>query len=152
MKYWLLKSEPGAFSIDDLATRPDRTEPWDGVRNYLARNMIRDEMKQGDRAFFYHSNCPEPGIVGIVEIAGGGRPDPTAFDPDEIHYDPKSDPALPRWFLVDVKLVRKLSRVIPLTELKGYPELAEMLLLRRGNRLSVMTVAAAHWEFVLGLE
>jgi predicted RNA-binding protein with PUA-like domain len=152
MQYWLMKSEPGLFSIDDLAARPDQTEPWDGVRNYQARNMMRDQMKRGDRAFFYHSNCPEPGIAGIVEIAGSGRPDPTAFDPAEDHYDPKSDPAAPRWYLVDVKLDRKLSRVIPLAELKQHPELADMLLLRRGNRLSVMPVDESHWDFILGLE
>ena len=152
MQYWLMKSEPGSFSIDNLAARPDRTEPWDGVRNYQARNMMRDQMKLGDRAFFYHSNCPEPGIAGIVEIAGAGRPDPTAFDPAEDHYDPKSDPAAPRWYLVDVKLDRKLSRVIPLAELKHHPELADMLLLRRGNRLSIMPVDETHWDFILGLE
>jgi predicted RNA-binding protein with PUA-like domain len=152
MKYWLLKTEPGAFSIEDLAARPNQTEPWDGVRNYQARNMLRDEMQQGDMAFFYHSNCPEPGIVGIVQIAGPGRPDPTAFDPDELHYDPKSEPTDPRWYLVDVQLVRKLARVIPLTELKHHPRLEDMLLLRRGNRLSVMPVDKAHWDFILELE
>ena len=152
MNFWLLKSEPGSFSIDDLAQRPGRTEPWDGVRNYQARNMMRDEMTVGDQAFFYHSNCPDPGIVGIVEINSAGRPDPTAFDPADPHYDPKSDPDNPRWYLVDVKLVRRLSRTIGLAELKGHPQLSEMQLLRRGNRLSVMPVEPSHWNHILGLE
>ena len=152
MNHWLMKSEPDVFGIDDLKSRPGKTEPWDGVRNYQARNMMRDQMKQGDRAFFYHSNCPEPGIAGVVEIIGSGRPDPTAFDPAVDHYDPKSDPAAPRWYLVDVKLDRRLSRVIPLAELKQHSQLADMLLLRRGNRLSIMPVDETHWEFILGLE
>ncbi|MFW6021804.1 MAG: EVE domain-containing protein, partial [Guyparkeria sp.] len=124
MAYWLMKSEPDAFSIDDLERVG--TEPWDGIRNYQVRNMIRDEMKPGDRAFFYHSNTKVPGIVGIMEIVSQPRPDPTAFDPDEKYYDPKSDPDKPRWLLVDVKYVRHTKRVIPLTELKADPALEEM--------------------------
>ena len=152
MAYWLMKSEPGAFSIDDLAERPNQTEPWDGVRNYLARNLMRDQMKLGDLAFFYHSNCEVPGIVGIVEIVREAYPDPTAFDPAHKHYDPKSRPNQPTWVMVDVRFVRKLRRTIALTELKGYPELDGLLLIRRGNRLSVMPVSKPHWEFILALE
>ena len=154
MNYWLLKSEPDVFGIDHLKSRPKKTEPWDGVRNYQARNMLRDEMKKGDLAFFYHSNCAEPGIVGIMQIVKEGYPDPTAFDPDEKYYDPKSDPENPRWFLVDVKYKRHLKRTISLRELKQYADgpLAEMPLLRKGNRLSIMPMAEDQWEFILGLE
>ena len=152
MAYWLLKSEPEEFSIDDLDSRPHRTEPWDGVRNYQARNMMRDEMKAGDLAFFYHSNCETPGIAGIVKIAREGYPDPTAFDPEDDHYDPKSDPDNPRWYLVDVEFVRKLKRVIPLAELKAERKLEKMPLTRRGNRLSVMPVRKKEWEHILRME
>src|SRR5690606_38003106 len=114
MNYWLMKSEPDVFSIDDLKKRPKQTEPWDGVRNYQARNMLRDEMKKGDLAFFYHSSCETPGIVGIMEIAKEGYPDPTAFKPNHRYYDPKSNPDKPTWYLVDVKFKRKLKRTIPL--------------------------------------
>ncbi|MFN2381718.1 MAG: EVE domain-containing protein [Guyparkeria sp.] len=150
MAYWLMKSEPDAFSIDDLERVG--TEPWDGIRNYQVRNMIRDEMKPGDRAFFYHSNTKVPGIVGIMEIVSDARPDPTAFDPDEKYYDPKSDPDKPRWLLVDVKYVRHTQRVIPLPELKADPALEEMPLVRRGNRLSIMPVTGEQWEHILSLE
>lgn len=152
MAYWLMKSEPDEFSIDDLKSRSGRREPWDGVRNYQARNMLRDEMKKGDQAFFYHSNCDTPGIVGIVRIAREGYPDPTAFDPEDDHYDPKSDPDNPRWYLVDVEFVRKLDRVITLAELKAEPALENMPLTRRGNRLSVMPVTEAEWEHILRME
>ena len=152
MKYWLMKSEPEEFGIEDLRKRPGKVEPWDGVRNYQARNMMRDEMRKGDLVFFYHSNCDVPGIVGIVKVHKEGYPDPTAFDPDDKHYDPKSDPDNPRWFHVDVKYVRKLKRTISLTELKSHAELEELALVRRGNRLSVMPVAEEHWNFILSLE
>ena len=152
MRYWLMKSEPSEFGIDDLAERPRKTEPWDGVRNYQARNMMRDEMKKDDLAFFYHSNCDEPGIVGLMRVVREGYPDATAFDPDDDHYDPKSDPKAPRWFLVDVELVRKLKRTIPLKELKAQRELAQLALVRKGNRLSVMPVAVDEWELILSLE
>jgi predicted RNA-binding protein with PUA-like domain len=152
MQYWLMKSEPDAFGIDDLFQRPQQTEPWDGVRNYQARNMLRDEMKTGDQVFFYHSNCDEPGIVGIAQIVREGYPDHTAFDPDNKHFDPKSNPDKPSWYMVDVNFVRKLSRTISLRELKLKPELAELALLRRGNRLSIMPVSAEQWQFILGLE
>jgi len=152
MAYWLFKSEPDEFSIDDLYAAKARTAMWDGVRNYQARNMMRDEMKPGDEGFFYHSNCKVPGIVGIVKIVKKGYPDPTAFDPNDKHYDPKSDPDNPRWYCVDVKFRRKLERVIPLTELKDNPALAGMALVRRGNRLSVMPVDEASWEAILEME
>ncbi len=147
-----MKSEPDVFGIQDLYQRPNQTEPWDGVRNYQARNMMRDAMKLGDQVFFYHSNCDEPGIVGIMEIAKEGYPDHTAFDPDNHHFDPKSDPANPRWIMVDVKFVRQFSRTIGLKELKARPELVSMAVVRPGNRLSVMPVSAEEWAFILGLE
>jgi predicted RNA-binding protein with PUA-like domain len=154
MAYWLMKSEPDVFGIDHLAARPDRTEPWDGVRNYQARNMMRDDMKAGDQAFFYHSNCKEPGIVGIMEVAREAYPDPTAFDPAQKYYDPKSDPADPRWFVVDVRYRRRLRRTITLAELRQHADgpLAQLPLLRQGNRLSIMPVTPAQWAFVLDLE
>jgi predicted RNA-binding protein with PUA-like domain len=153
VKYWLMKSEPETFSIDALAQAPRKTACWDGVRNYQARNTMRDEMKRGDLAFFYHSNCDEPGIVGIVEIVREAYPDHTAFDPRDDHFDPKSDPAAPRWFMVDVKFITKFSRVVSLRELKHYADkkLAGFQLLARGNRLSVMPVTAAQWKFVISL-
>ncbi len=147
-----MKSEPSSFSVDDLLNRPGRTEPWDGVRNFQARNLIRDEMKPGDPAFFYHSSCAEPGIAGIMEVASPAYADPTAFDPRHHHYDPDSDPDAPRWLLVDVRLLRKLRRVITLEEMKRYPALSGLALLKRGNRLSVMPVSPEHWEFILALE
>ena len=152
MRYWLMKSEPEAFSIDDLHNRPAQTEHWDGVRNYQARNMMRDDMKIGDQVFFYHSNCDEPGIVGIAQVVREGYPDFTAFDPDDKHFDPKSNVEKPTWIMVDVQFVRKLSRTISLRELKQQTELAELALLRRGNRLSIMPVSAEHWQFILALE
>jgi predicted RNA-binding protein with PUA-like domain len=152
MAYWLMKSEPEEFSIDDLRARPARTEPWDGVRNYQARNMMRDEMRKGDLVFFYHSNCETPGIAGVARVVREGYPDPTAFDPEDKHYDPKSDPQSPRWFLVDVKFVRKLKRLIPLSELKSKRALENLALVRRGNRLSIMPVTKKQWDFILGLE
>src|SRR5690606_25349062 len=152
MNYWLMKSEPDVFGIEDLKNRPDQTEPWDGVRNYPARNMLRDQMQPGDLAFFYHSNCKEPGIVGIMEIVRTGLPDPTQFDPDSDYYDPKSDPANPRWYLVEVRFQRQFRRTITLAELKSHPELAELPTVRKGNRLSVHPVSPAQWEFILGLE
>lgn len=152
MNYWLMKSEPEAFSIQDLQAMPDQTEHWDGVRNYQARNMMRDDMKVGDLVFFYHSNCPEPGIVGIMQVVQEGYPDFTAFDPESKYFDPKSDPVTPRWIMVDIKLVRTLKRLISLRELKQYDELAGMQLLRRGNRLSITPVTAEQWVFILDRE
>ena len=151
MKYWLLKSEPSVFGIDDLRTLPDATEHWDGVRNYQARNFMRDDMKAGDQAFFYHSNCKEPGIAGIVEIVREAYPDFTARDPESRYYDPKSTDADPRWYMVDVRFVRKLEHIVPLTLLKSCPELDGLPLLRRGNRLSIMPVEERFWHFILRL-
>jgi predicted RNA-binding protein with PUA-like domain len=152
MKYWLMKSEPDVFGIDDLKNAPGMTEPWDGVRNYQARNMMRDDMKTGDLAFLYHSNCKEPGIAGIMEIVREGYPDMTAFDPDARYFDPKSDPANPRWYRVDVRYVRKLKRIITLSELKELSEVTGLPLVRRGNRLSVMPVSRQQWKFILTIE
>jgi predicted RNA-binding protein with PUA-like domain len=154
MQYWLMKSEPDEFGIDDLAASPRGTNHWDGVRNYQARNMMRDEMRVGDQVFFYHSNCKVPGIVGIAEIAREGYVDHTAFDPDDPHYDPKSNPDEPRWYMVDVRFVRRLERTIPLSELREYAngQLAALKLLQRGNRLSIMPVAPQEWAFILSLE
>ena len=147
MKYWLLKSEPTTFSIDDLARV--KVEPWDGVRNYQARNFMRDQMSVGERAFFYHSSCPLPAIVGIMEIASQSYADPTAFDRDDPHYDPKSDADNPTWMLVDVKFVSKLKQPLALEQLKREPELADMRLLKRGNRLSVLPVDEKHWKHIV---
>jgi predicted RNA-binding protein with PUA-like domain len=154
MNHWLLKSEPGTFSVDDLAARPKQTTSWDGVRNYQARNMLRDSMKKGDTAFFYHSSCEIPGIAGIVRIEREGYPDKTAFDPKDAHYDPESVKSDPRWYVVDVKLVRKLKRLITLEELREHAreELADLVVLKRGNRLSVTPVTRSEWEFILSLE
>ena len=147
-----MKSEPDTFGINDLYNKPNQTEHWDGVRNYQARNMMRDEMKLGDLVFFYHSNCEMPGIAGIMEIVKESYPDFSAFDPDDKHFDPKSDPASPRWMMVDVKYVRSLSRIISLKELKEQEPLADLALVRRGNRLSIMPVTKEQWEFILLME
>jgi len=152
MNYWLMKSEPTAFGIDDLKNAPAQTDHWDGVRNYQARNMMRDAMKKGDQVFFYHSNCDVPGIVGLMEIVREGYPDPTAFDPENRYFDEKSDPANPRWYMVDVQYVRHTERVIPLAELKEHAKLSDMPLVRKGNRLSIMPVSAAEWRYILSLE
>ncbi|PLX93956.1 MAG: EVE domain-containing protein [Desulfuromonas sp.] len=152
MNYWLMKSEPEAFSIEALQAMPAQTEHWDGVRNYQARNMMRDDMRVGDLVFFYHSNCPEPGIVGIMQVVREGYPDFTAFDPQSKYFDPKSDPAKPRWIMVDIKFVRTLKRLISLSELKQYDELQGMQLLRKGNRLSITPVTEEQWEFILSRE
>ncbi len=154
MNYWLFKSEPDSFSIDDLDAAPKRTSAWDGVRNFQARNMIRDSIKKGDQAFFYHSSCAVPGIAGIVSIVKGGYPDVTAFDPKHHHYDADSKSDAPRWFVVDVKLQRKFSRIITLDELRAHAakRLGDFVLLRRGNRLSVMPVTKKDWDFILTLE
>jgi predicted RNA-binding protein with PUA-like domain len=152
MNYWLMKSEPETFGIDDLKKRPKQTEPWDGVRNYQARNMLRDRMKVGDQAFFYHSNCDVPAIVGIMEIVKAGYPDTSAFDPSDPHFDPKSDPKNPRWYRVDVRFVRQFKHIITLAELKSHQALAELPLVQRGNRLSVMPVTPQQWKFILSLE
>ena len=149
-RFWLVKSEPEEFSIDALAKV--KSEPWSGVRNYQARNFMRDGMQVGDGILFYHSNCAEPGVVGIAEVATTAHPDPTQFDPRSDYYDPGAKREEPRWLLVDVRFKRKLKRTITLDELKGHDELEEFALVRRGNRLSVMPVTRAQWDFILGLE
>jgi len=154
MSYWLIKSEPGEFSIDDLYACPKRTTCWDGVRNYQARNFMRDDMKTGDLAFFYHSNCDEPGISGVVSIVKAAYPDHTAFDPDDKHFDPKSDPTNPRWLMVDVRFEEKYPRVISLARLREESEgaLKDFMILRRGNRLSVTPVSRKHWNYIVRLK
>ena len=153
MSYWLMKTEPSAFSIDDLAKAPRKTTGWDGVRNFQARNMLRDLMKSGDEVFLYYSSTDVPGIVGVMEITKEGYPDPTAFDRKHHHYDPDSEPDEPRWYMVDVKLKERFSRVITLAELREHAanELQGMVLLRPGNRLSVTPVEATHWKFIRSL-
>ncbi len=152
MKYWLMKSEPSVFGIDHLAECVNQVEPWDGVRNYQARNMMRDEMKPGDSVFFYHSNCDVPGIVGLMEVVSEGYADFTAFDSQHRYFDPKSDPDNPRWFLVDVKLKRKFKETIPLSFLREQTALKDMKILQRGCRLSITPVAKKEWNFILTLE
>jgi predicted RNA-binding protein with PUA-like domain len=154
MRYWLMKTEPTTFSVEDLERAKRHTTPWDGVRNYQARNMLRDEMKKGDLAFLYYSSTDVPGIVALMKIVKEGYPDPTAFDRKHHHYDPESDPTKPRWFMVDVQLERRLTRVITLEELRKHAmkELKNMALLRKGNRLSVTPVEPAEWKFILSLE
>jgi predicted RNA-binding protein with PUA-like domain len=150
MNHWLMKSEPDTFSIDDLERVV--TEAWNGVRNYQARNMIRDRMQTGDLAFFYHSSCAIPGIVGIMEVVRSAYPDSTALDVSSPYYDPQSSAGDPRWYMVDVRFVRKLRRCISLQELKNHADLLDLPLLRRGNRLSVMPITAQQWKYILSLE
>jgi predicted RNA-binding protein with PUA-like domain len=153
MNYWLIKSEPDAFSIDDLVESPKQTTHWDGVRNYQARNFMRDAMRVGDHVFYYHSNCNPPGIVGVCEVASAPYPDHTAFDPDSKYFDAKSDPGNPRWVMVDFRFLRRTKRLISLDEIKQHADrLDGFALIRRGNRLSIMPVSEAHWEFILSLE
>jgi predicted RNA-binding protein with PUA-like domain len=151
MQYWLIKSEPSTFSIDDLAKRPGKRDSWTGVRNYQARNFLR-EMKRADLAFFYHSSAKDTGVAGIVQIVREAYADPTALDPKDDHYAADGSPSDPVWYTVDVKLERKFKRLIALAELKQHRELADMRLLQRGNRLSVMPVEHRHWEMILQLE
>lgn len=151
MKYWLMKSEPSCFSIDDLHRAPKQTTSWDGVRNYQARNFMRDDMNVGDLVFYYHSNCQPPGIAGIAEVVRTAYPDFTAWDPESEHPDPKSTPEQPRWFMVDIQFKKKFSEFLSLDELKLYPELSKMLLLRKGNRLSVLPVTQDEWQFICEL-
>lgn len=148
-QYWLVKTEPGDFSVDDLWGLSGRVTHWDGVRNFQARNFLRDEMKKGDLVFFYHSNCAEPGIVGIAEVVKAGYPDHTAFDKKDPHYDSKSDPKNPTWYMVDIRGVEKFPRTVPLSELRQNPELEGMPLLQKGSRLSVQKVGAMEWNAVL---
>lgn len=151
MAYWLFKSEPDVFGIEHLKTSPDQTTPWDGVRNYQARNLMRDQMQVGELAFFYHSNCKVPGVVGIMTVVAPAHPDPTQFDPASDYFDPKATPEKPRWFCVDLKFREAFDKVIPLETMKAHPALAEMALVRKGNRLSVMPVTDAEWAAILQL-
>lgn len=150
MNYWLMKSEPASFGIDDLARAPRQTGPWDGVRNYQARNMLRDDFRVGDRAFFHHSSCAVPGIVGTMEVVRAAHPDPTAFDRTHRGFDVGSDPANPRWYQVEVRLLRKFAQPVTLAMLREHADgpLRELIVLRRGNRLSVMPVSANEWKFI----
>jgi len=150
MRYWLMKSEPSDVSVDDVDAMPNKTVNWYGVRNFQARNFMKNEMAVGDGVLFYHSSCPEPGIVGLAEVASAPYPDPTQFDPKNTYYDPKSTPEAPRWHHVDVRLVKK-TRLLGLPELRTIPELAEMRVLQKGNRLSITPVSAAEWRKITGL-
>ena len=149
-RYWLMKTEPDTFSIDDLE-RVD-IEPWNGVRNYQARNYMRDGMQVGDGVLFYHSNCDEPGVVGLATIASPAYPDPSQFDPKSDYHDPKSNREDPRWLLVDVKFERALKRNVTLAELKASPQLDDFALVQRGNRLSILPVSKPQWDFILKQE
>lgn len=149
MRYWLMKSEPADVSINDLAGFPDQSVDWYGVRNYQARNFMRDQMQVGDGVLFYHSSCPEPGIAGLAEVASTAYPDRTQFDRKSPYYDPKSTPEEPRWVNVDVRVVRK-TRLVGLDELRAHAELANMRVLQRGNRLSITPVDPAEWKFITG--
>ncbi len=148
-RYWLMKSEPDECSIDDALAAPDATVPWTGVRNYQARNFMRDEMQVGDGVLFYHSSCPAPGIAGIARVASRTRPDPTQFDPTSPYNDPNSPPDKPRWLLLDVQAVQK-TRLMPLAEMRAHPDLSEMRVLQRGSRLSITPVTPAEWEAIVG--
>jgi len=154
MNYWLFKSEPDTFGVDDLARLRGATTPWDGVRNYQVRNMMRDEMRVGDQGFFYHSSCAVPGIAGIVRVVRKGYPEKAAFDPKSPYFDPDSDPDNPRWYCVDVELVRRIDPLITLATLREHArgKLSKMLVLRRGNRLSITPVTREEWRFILSLE
>ncbi|MDG2229599.1 MAG: EVE domain-containing protein [Gammaproteobacteria bacterium] len=150
MQYWIMKSEPDTYSIDDL--KSFNIDHWDGIRNYQVRNFFRDTMQVGDQAFFYHSNCKEPGIVGLMEIASEAYPDHTAFIKGEKYFDAKSDPDQPRWLMVDVKYQRHLKRKITLGDLRNQKTLESMRLLQRGNRLSVIPLEKKEWNYILGME
>jgi predicted RNA-binding protein with PUA-like domain len=144
-QYWLMKSEPSCFSIDDLQNSPNQTTSWDGVRNYQARNFMRDQMQIGDLVCFYHSNCKPPGIIGIAEVSSAAYPDFTAWDPNSEHPDPTSTPEKPRWFMVDIKFKHKFKQIISLEQLKQCPDLIKMQLLQKGNRLSVLPISQEEW-------
>ena len=149
MSYWLMKSEPETYSIDDLAAQPRKTDHWDGIRNYQARNFMRDQMVKGDLAFFYHSNCAEPAVVGMMAIVGKAYPDHTQFDSQEKYFDPDSPSDKPRWLMVDVRFRRKFSNIVTLRAMKSEKGLSDMRLVQRGNRLSILPVTAGEWCHIL---
>lgn len=151
MNFWLFKSEPDTFSIDDLAKSPDQTTSWEGVRNYRARNILRDEVKKGDEVFFHHSSADPVGIAGICVVVRRGYPDNSAIDPNSEYFDPKHSMANPRWFAVDVKLVKKFQKLIPLAVLKETPGLEKMMVTQRGARLSIQPVSPKEWEIIIGI-
>ncbi|AJP43772.1 hypothetical protein EP12_08985 [Alteromonas australica] len=146
MGFWLFKTEPDAFSIDDLAARPQQTEPWDGVRNYQARNFLRDKVQLGDKVFIYHSSCKQVGIAGVAEVVKVGYPDTEQFNPESKYYDPKASTDAPRWYRVDVKFVEKFNTVLPLKIIKSLPEVTEVGLVKKGHRLSIMPVEENEWH------
>lgn len=150
-RFWLLKSEPNCFSLDDLKNAPNQTTHWDGVRNYQARNFMKNDMQIGDKAFFYHSNCTPPGIVGTMTVVKAAYPDHTAFDPKSEHPDPKSTPENPRWFMVDVQYESTFKHVVSLNQLKLRPELQDMKLLQKGNRLSILPITKEEWTLITKL-
>jgi predicted RNA-binding protein with PUA-like domain len=152
MRYWLFKSEPKTFGIDHLQKKPKKTEHWDGVRNYQVRNLLRDEIKVGDKAFFYHSSCTPPGIAGVVEIVKAGYPDFSALNPESKYYDPKSTTENPRWFMVDVRFEKKFKHFITLEEIKQNPALDKMVVVRKGSRLSITPVTEKEWKTILKME
>ncbi|MEI6458872.1 MAG: EVE domain-containing protein [Pseudomonadota bacterium] len=152
MKHWLMKSEPSVFGIDDLMKAPKKRSAWDGVRNYQVRNMLRDEMQVGDLAFFYHSSCDEPGIYGVIRIVKEGYPDHTAFDPSHDHFDPKSKASDPTWFMVDIEFIEKFERPVTLDKLRVHVDkLSDLLVLKRGNRLSITPLTNAEWRYIVTL-
>jgi len=151
MRYWLMKTEPGCFSLDDLERSPGGVAAWDGVRNFQARNLLRDQIKVGDGVLFYHSSCAEPAIVGLAAVVRGGYPDHTAQDPRSDHFDPRATPANPRWYMVDVRFLARLPRPLTRSALRGCPALAGMMVLQRGSRLSVQPVSTEEWRAVLAL-
>ncbi len=151
MKYWLMKTEPNTYSWDDLKKETNKTTCWDGVRNYQARNMLRDEIKKGDMVFFYHSVVNPPAIVGIASVEKGGYPDHTAFDKEHHYYDPKSNPDDPVWYMVDIKAVQEFDVPVSLTELKTHPSLQQMKLLQKGSRLSVQPVRPMEWQYICNM-
>ncbi|MBU3023157.1 EVE domain-containing protein [Aestuariibacter sp. A3R04] len=148
MAFWLFKSEPDAFGIDDLASRPNKTEPWDGVRNYQARNFLRDKVKKGDFVFFYHSSCKDVGIAGVATIVREAYPDESQFEPESRYYDPKATPEAPRWFCVDVQFVEKFDQVLSLQAIKAMSEITQLGVVKKGQRLSVMPVETDEWQLL----
>jgi predicted RNA-binding protein with PUA-like domain len=149
MQYWLFKSEPDAFSIDDLAAKPKQTEHWDGIRNYQARNYLRDEVKQGDQVLFYHSSCKEVGIAGLAEVVKEAYPDHSQFNPESKYFDPKASPDKPRWVMVDVQFKQKFPKVLSLSKIKNMPDITEIGLVKKGHRLSIMPVSKNEFSIIL---